>query len=403
MTDPSSLRDCLRKWIAPHVRGRPTILTADAAGSALLTRFFEDAGSSAVRSFDLTPELTMPLYRRMSLQQERLAQPLPEARTFLNCVDPAGIGVVYAGSFTAQPHFCGRRILGRRAPEHIEVERKDRQRSLTGSSAILLDLVDIESAAQKLDDLIRSGRIVISGIPDDHVALGASHTFMAAQKSSLQVILATLTAECSRALAAPLDRGVPCTFYGFVCDAWTIHFGPFEALVYWDPASGRIHAPGILWPLLCDDPDVLAAYRAVETAAEKLHRETGYRGAFCTDGVLQRNRYVAHEINPRVCAGFSLLTEMSASETSLSLVDLALRDFPASQRDLRALLLEIRAQVQGYRPVVCLWDSAHRALQDALRARAARCASANEWVNEVLQSLGDASRAPLSTRFRDGA
>jgi len=54
--------------------------------------------------------------------------------------------------------------------------------------------------------------------------------------------------DCTCAVASGFNSGVPCTFYGFVTDTTVVDFGPVEALVYWDPHTWRILAPGILRP-----------------------------------------------------------------------------------------------------------------------------------------------------------
>lgn len=104
-------------------------------------------------------------------------------------------------------------------------------------------------------------------------------------------------------IVTAFTSGLPCTFYGFISADAVIDFGPVEALVYWDPRTWRIHAPGILWPLRPADRLLGPARSAVHAVARTLRNQLGYIGAFGTDGVLTEDGYAIHEINPRVCAG----------------------------------------------------------------------------------------------------
>ncbi len=171
--------------------------------------------------------------------------------------------------------------------------------------------------------------LVIQGIPDNTIAMATSHTYLVPRHgatSRLTALVARLARDCTTALLRRFDTGIPCTFYGFITPTWTADFGPVEALVYWHKRTWRIHAPGILRPLVLDSRTLEAARRAVHAAARRLHQSTGYVGAFGADGVLSNYRYLIHEINPRICAGFSLLDDLQPEAAPLAAVDLVLRD-----------------------------------------------------------------------------
>jgi hypothetical protein len=397
----SALRRCLIDCIGGRVRDRTVILAGSVHKNYALHRFFEDAGAARVDSLDLTSESELPLYRLMSCQQEVISNPTSEIRAFFDRVDPDNNAIVYAGSFVAQSQFCGREIIGKREQTQFESERKDRQAHLTRSLSRELDLADLEAAVSIVKEEARNVPLVVSGIPDRCLAIGASHTYLVAGGVTITEMLRRLASECSRAILTPFNFGIPCTFYGYMTRKWVIDFGPFEALVYWDLRSGRIDAPGILRPLLLNQEQEAAARNAVRDIAERLHQDTGYCGAFCTDGVMQDKSYIIHEINPRVCAGFSLLTEMAGSQIPLSLVDLALRSCPTSTEALRVPLQRLADQLQVQEPAVRLWDARHWALQNRLRSRARDISDVAGWMKEVRQSLAQEWLVPLISHFPD--
>jgi hypothetical protein len=294
---------------------------------------------------------------RFSSYERLLAQPAETIRARLDTEDPDGTALVYAGSFTAAKSLYGRRVIGARLPKHLDAERKDRQRELLRLGGEVVCLAD---------DLVHlSLPAVVQGIPDYGIAMATSHTYLmprSADSHQVRALVTTLMQDCTGAVVSRFNAGTPCTFYGFITATSIVDFGPVEALVYWDPQTWRIHAPGILRPLHTSEALITSARSEVHVIAQRLHQQFGYVGAFGTDGVLTDDRYTIHEINPRVCAGFSLLDELAPMEAPLAAVDLLVRELPDVSTALTAPLTTLSiALQQDCTPAYMLWEASTNA------------------------------------------
>lgn len=401
--DIDAVRQAVLTMVAPLVQGRVVVLAGSAAGNAKLEGFFATAGASHVVSMARPGEAAAAVDEQFAAMDEFLAAPSRSVRHAFDALDPTGTAVVYAGSFTAQASFCDRAVIGARDPRHFWAERKDAQHALVRDEApLLLDLAHPEHAARVLRAEAGHVAYVLQGAPDDRLAMGSSHTLLAAQADGeppeVAGLLHALARDCRQATAARFDPGTPCTYYGFVTASWAVDFGPFEALVFWNRRTRRVRAPGIIRPMLLGKEQDRAARAAVHTAARRLHARTGYTGAFGIDGVLQPGRYVIHEINPRVCAGFSLLDEMCPDQVPLAAIDLALRTCPQQagtvvERRLRRLGVSLGKQ---QRPLVRLWEPCLRPVQERLRAHAATCPDPDGWKGSVRDVLAGSDELPLA-------
>jgi hypothetical protein len=323
----AELHQLMMRLLRPMVQGRTVILTGSAAQSRRMADFFMDAGAGQTASIPIEkPPRETQL--RFAAYERALASPDQALVRQLDLHDPDGRALVYAGSFTAVQSVLGRRVIGGRLPGHAAAERKDFQLTITASPGHIADLAG--------DPRFRD-TVVVQGIPDESIAMAASHTYLvpaSGDRRKVRDLVATLLGDCSRAVVCPADIGIPCTFYGFLSATWIVDFGPVEALVYWHSSSWRIHAPGVVRPLALSEDVLAAAREAVRSAAMRLNAATGYVGAFGTDGVIHGDQYRIHEINPRVCAGFSLLDEIAPVFSPLAAVDLILREYGSSAAEI---------------------------------------------------------------------
>jgi len=351
-SNPSQVRRVVLDILGPLVRGRTVFLTGSAVGSHRMARLLADAGAEPV-SVDLgaVPDDTR---ERFSAYERLLVQPTETIRARLDAKDPDGAALVYAGSFTTAKDLCGRRVIGARSLKHLDAERKDRQRELLGVSG---DVVGLADCFRHL-----SVPAVVQGIPDQGVAMATSHTYLvprSADSHRVRALAATLMRDCTRVVVSGFNAGLPCTFYGFITATTIVDFGPVEALVYWDPHTWRIYAPGILRPLQTAESVIASARSEVHVIAQRLRQRLGYVGAFGTDGVLTDGGYAIHELNPRVCAGFNLLDQLVPNEAPLSAIDLVLRELPGiSTKALTASLATLSIALQQDRTPNCmLWEA----------------------------------------------
>jgi hypothetical protein len=135
-----------------------------------------------------------------------------------------------------------------------------------------------------------------------------------------------LSKDCDVASVRAFDFGIPCTFYGFATSTWVEIFSPVRGLVYWHPLTWKIEAPGIGVPCRLTIDEAELARGTVLQTVERLRAAIGYVGAFGTDGTIGGLSYTIHEINPRVCAGFSFFDQASTPAVPLAAIDLVLRE-----------------------------------------------------------------------------
>lgn len=388
------------KILAPLIADRTVILTGSAAGSVSLPPFLLRAGARQVVPLVLVAQED-PIDTWLARLEALLAKPTGEIAKAVTDADPTERALVYAGSHTAQTTFCGRPILGSRRPEQFAAEHKNLQASYladTTRTLCVVDLSDTGAAARTIQTAVQSRASVLSGVPKGRLACGSSHTYLIARghEERSRRIAELLVTDCDVAVMAPYDRGIHSTYYGFIAADYVIDFGPFEALVYWNPHDSRIAALGIVRPLLLRPAHLSAARRAVAYAAQRIHKTTGYTGAFCTDGVLQEDGYVVHELNPRMCAGFSLLSEICGG-LSFSVLDIALRvgGSDASSR-LRESLEDLSRQLGQQRPLLKLWDSKHKLLETTLRTAESSSTDSDGWLRRVRGALAREGFVPLT-------
>ncbi|WP_162959223.1 hypothetical protein [Micromonospora tulbaghiae] len=316
-----------------------------------MARFLADAAARTV-PVDLGIAAGDPR-ERFAGYERTLARPTKELRGMLDSADPDSSALVYAGSFTTATTVCGRRVIGARSPNHLDAERKDRQREVLGLGGRVVCLADglahVNTPA------------VVQGIPDQGIAMATSHTYLvppSADSRRVRALAETLKRDCTRAVLTPFNPGVPCTFYGFITATSIIDFGPVEALVCWDPRTWRIHAPGILRPLPVPEGVLTSARAEVRAIARRLRRHHRYVGAFGTDGVITDAGYTIHEINPRICAGFGLLDQMAPEAAPLAAVDLVLRQLPNASAVLTEPLAALATALQRHpTPTYRLWET----------------------------------------------
>jgi hypothetical protein len=174
-----------------------------------------------------------------------------------------------------------------------------------------------------------------------------------------------------------------------------VTFGPFEALVSVDRESGRLYANGIMGPLLVQSTGARHAEQTVRRIGERLRAVAGYTGAFGVDGVIADSGFVAHEVNPRICAGFSLLNAFGRRRLPLGLVDLALRELRADADELlRDGLSRFAAKVNGPAAALRLWSDRHLERQLPAPAADHRQAFAG-WQRTVRRVVAGPDRRPL--------
>jgi len=388
----SALAQEVRRLLEPIVAGHRVLLTGAAINNTALRDLILKAHAQSVHALPLPVGDQSPIDRRVARIEHLLSHPPFQVRRALKRLDPDGNAIVYAGSFTAQRTVAGRRLIGVRAPDHFAAERKDQQRAIVGHRhRARIELANVD-AIPTLRTLVRRHDVVISGVPRRDLALGASHTYLLTGNTDVRAIAQRLVRDCDIAFVSRRDVGLPCTYYGFVHPAEAIEFGPVEALVYWNRRTHRVRAIGIARPFE-GAAEATFADVTVQRAAMRLASKVGYRGAFCTDGVVTPNEYIIHEINPRLCAGFALLSSI-AGGFPFSAVDLVLRERPAAETAGRLMqcLRDAAATLRVQRRMVKVW---HDSRQSEAAILSLVTADDHAWLQNVRRAFGGPTLRPL--------
>lgn len=403
-----ALREAALAEVEPQVTGRVVLLTGNATASQGMKEFFVQAGAAAVHRVVL-PQVAGQLALRFAAVEELLSDPAESLIRTVDAVDPHSRGLVYAGSYTAVRSFCGRPILGARSQPHFASERKDVQRQLLddASDRLPFGLENRSDIHHAIVTLAVHGPVVVQGVPHGLLAMGTSHTYVVPTTGSpdeIDRLLASIAHDCDELMVAPLDTGCPCTFYGFVTSDQVVDFGPFEALVYWDRRTWRLHAPGIVRPVYLGDREEVHR-SAVHIAARRLYQRTGCIGAFGTDGVVSSKRYAIHEFNPRVCAGFALLDQMCEHPIPLAAVDLAIRERKLTDQHVLAdQLAQLASALRVIQvPMIRLWNDEHRGAQDRLSAAAQHMSDPVAWLRLARRCLASEHFVPIAELDPTGA
>lgn len=392
------LRRSILEVLREVVAGRNVLLFGSAAGSELVRHYFADCGAAHVVDLACTSSLTArSISMRLQLQDDELERPSDTLCAELSSIDPERRAVVYAGSYVSAEDVDGRRVLGRRRPEWKASEKKRHQCTWTdgqgGYVPVYLDFLQ----GMMPDDLLQycAGHLpcVVSGDPRECVAMGADYVYLLQKNTPFSVLKDVswlLFRQCEGARVAPLTEGLPVTYYGFISADRIILYGPVEALVGFHPDGGKVIAPGILIPA-----DVSAAMRPgaqahVVRLVSAFAAAIGYHGAFGIDGSLTVGGLVVHELNTRLCAGFSLLSRLYGGNIPFSVIDLIIRETGAQRCGRVLALLSESAATLRLAPDVKLWENS--VLEYALRQRmppSDNIASVQEWKALVRKAVLD--------------
>ena len=115
---------------------------------------------------------------------------------------------------------------------------------------------------------------------------------------------------CDRVRVLPFLEGVPCSIHGFVLPDGTAVLRPVEIVTLRDPAARTMAYSGLgsTWDPPAADREAMRG--AARRVGAHLQRDHGYRGAFGIDGVLTADGFRPTELNTRMSAGATALSEV---------------------------------------------------------------------------------------------
>jgi hypothetical protein len=411
----SSLRDELARALSEVVRGRLIVLAGAFVDSELIRETLRMAGASGVRTLTLerpraleAEEWTRLAHHTAALQQ---AVARPTIRTIRNfaAIDPAENALVYAGSFVAGSSFCGRRLMGARKRAWFEAERKDRQAKWIGAQAgvqqRIVRRMEVNILSRTVSAALEDGAVVLTGLPRGYLELDTSHGYLlpaiARRSHTLDRTIRFLAEGCWGARLSRFTPGRPVTCYFYKVRDTLLFSGAFEATSYVDWRDFRIRSVGIMGPTLLMSS---AQRESLHQLARRFAESVSYQGAFCVDGVLTRTRFVAHEINPRLCSGHKQLDAYLDPPVPAALVDMAIREGLVAESS--ALVGELSRVLQSLDRLRTLtsfgWLPTQAARLQAACPRNSGSAQLARWRSQVLREFRSRTWTPIRTLGADG-
>jgi len=363
------------------VADRTVLLFGQASGSVLLKDFFTISGASRVLAVPAVRNHGACITDSFQAQNDALRHPSGALRDYFHAVDPRRRAVVYAGSAVSVATVDGRRVLGSRKAAWRDAERKKNQTSLTQGQdhyhPFYIDGVRDLSGGEILARCKDAMPCVLSGDPTGRIGMGTDYVYLLRDCTATTVtaICSRLRQECDGVRVGAFTDGIPATYYGFVAEDRCVLYGPVEALVGCRRDDAKIIAPGILVPLPLPRELLSKAKEHVLAVLRTLVARTGYRGAFGIDGCFSGDAFVVHDVNTRICAGFSLLARLCANIVPFGMIDMLLRE----RRDPLAEILDALDQdtdVVARSLDVKLWED--QDIENALRSAAPRSDSASD-------------------------
>jgi hypothetical protein len=296
---------------------------------------------------------------------DRLAHSLPdEARAAIDAFDPERRARWYSTPFvTTDEPIDGRPVTGGRPASFLALEDKMLADTVWDAAGVerapyrLVDLDDDAAITEATDELAGPLGAVWTGDARGGFNGGGNFVRWLRDPADRAEALAFFRPRCDRVRVMPFLEGVPCSIHGFVLPDGTAALRPVEIVVLRDPdtRSFRYCGLGTTWDPPAADREVMRT--AVHRVGAHLQREHGYRGAFGIDGVLTADGFRPTELNTRMSAGASTVSEVDRRFfTFLQAALVADVDTGLSASDVEGLVPEMDAHRTG--KVICVGEGA---------------------------------------------
>ena len=385
----SDILDVFSKWcidaLSSIVFDKTVILYGTPSYSNMMITTFKNAGARNVIGIESKTSPQMDPSQYNYFINRELKHPSIDLLEKIGKIDSQKCSLIYAGSSIDIQWVDDRKVIGARSTAWSNLEKKVEQtrilRNQEGYKSSFISLDSLSQCAFK-SLCIKLMPCVISGELANGIEMGSSHTFVINKRTQngLGGIYQTLKNDCIGIRIASFTDGLPITVYGFCHNKKIYYYQPVVGIVGYNESNGKIVAPGIIAPTKLDvDPAVI--YQSVIEICNKVVSESNYCGAFGVDGVLIDGKYIIHDYNPRICAGFSLLSKLSQSKIPHNILDLLMKEhipIPFDElNNLRMITHKLR-----YCNEVVIWNN--NSLSNSLTS-ICRHQSLN-WKQQVLKS-----------------
>lgn len=249
---------------------------------------------------------------------DRMARHLPDhARAAIDAFDPERRGTWFTTPFiTTDEPIDGRPVTGGRPASFLALEDKMVADPIWDAAGVehapyrLLDLDDDAGLHAATDALGTELGAVWSGDARDGFNGGGNFVRWLRDAADRTRALAFFRPRCDRVRVLPFLEGVPCSIHGFVLPDGTAALRPVEIVVLRDPVARSFTYCGLgtTWDPPAADRETMRG--AAHRVGSFLQREHGYRGAFGIDGVLTADGFRPTELNTRMSAGATAVSEV---------------------------------------------------------------------------------------------
>lgn len=322
------VRDALESIIGKRV----VVLVGQAAQVGSHVEEFISRIGFATRRLVIETDSDLSISHKLAAIRDALSGPGKRISDALAEIGPPADVVLYGGSALPIAKVCGYSVIGGRSARWEQAERKHVQAELTRFQPLLEQAYFGLSAEVECRSLIESwadGRAVyVCGDTTNRIPMASTSAFHVPAGSSsrfIHRIARSIEDECDGFRISVANNGRHATYYGYTYAGLTRLIGPVGAIVEVCEHTGSVAALGIEGPLRPTSAAAGQAEAAVKETVDRLVRATGYRGAFCVDGVFTDSGFIAHEVNPRICAGFRWIDTVSCEVPGI-LLDLTIRE-----------------------------------------------------------------------------
>jgi len=329
------VRAGVTRRLAGHWAGRPVIVGPGVlAGYTKTIEWFQELGCPVLVMATsrgvgpLPPEGTYDIHwmeqpRTVSLTDElrlhdRLVHRLPaELRAAVDAFDPERRGLWYTSPFvTTDEPIEGRPVTGGRPASFLALEDKLVADAIWDGAGVarapylVVDVADDAALRSATAELGSELGAVWTGDARDGFNGGGNYVRWLRDDRDRAEASAFFRLHCDRVRVMPFLEGVPCSIHGFVLPDGTAALRPVEIVTLRDPSTRAMTYAGLgsTWDPPPADREVMRD--AARRVGDSLQRDHGYRGAFGIDGVLTADGFRPTELNTRMSAGATTLSEL---------------------------------------------------------------------------------------------
>ena len=331
LLDPA-VREEVTDRLADLWRGRPVVVAPVVlAGAARLVGWLRELGCPVLvlatargtgplptdcEVLDLARPATVSLTEELRTH-DRLLRRLPDdVRAAVDAFDPERNGVWSTTPFvTTDEPVEGRPVTGGRPAAWLALEDKLLADDLWDAVGVArapyrhVEVADRDALAEATAELAGPLGAVWSGDAREGFNGGADFVRWVREDRDRAAAAAFFAPRCDRVRVAPFLEGVPCSIHGMVLPGATAVFRPVEIVVLRSARRGFVLAGvGSTWDPPAADREVMRD--VARRVGEHLRRTHDYRGAFGVDGVLTADGFRPTELNTRLSAGLTVLSEV---------------------------------------------------------------------------------------------